>query len=368
MERKIGITTTDFGFGPVSKSLYIIEELKKKNPNMGIVFYGEGYSKEYIESSDIEVEIKSKSEMETDSEVWGIINVMDTDTLAGWKNPDKKMYFVDSLAWMWDKPVEGIEKISKYFVQDYLIKDGLIDELSQYTEVEVVAPITKKIEFVDDKSKRLVVNYSGVHNPFTPKDFFVNYCSKITEIILKYADGCFDEIVFSMNSEVARDMEKIFDAKKYNSVIRFGFLSHEEFIKLICSADRVITNPGITTTLELVRNNCAFAYLFGSNYSQCLITHKYQHQYGMSNVFSFEDLGFDTTSIMGIPEEEGVKAVSKFLEQSLKKLSVDFENYIKEIINIPREELMQNNKNIPVNMKDFGQKVIVDSIIEDMVS
>lgn len=366
MSKKIGMTTSEFGFGPVSKTLYIIEEINKKHPEVDVVFYGDGFSKEYIDNANVNVEIRKKSGLQMDSDVKDIINIMDTDALSEWAC-DKNVYFVDSLAWMWDKPVDGIEKIKKYFVQDYLVREGLVEELSSLTEVDVVAPITKIVNV--DRGvcrKLLLVNFSGVHNPFTKKTFYIKYCRTIAQLILKYADGIYDEIVFTMNSEVSKNLEEIFADFEFKSKVSFGFFGHDDFMILLCRADRVITNPGITTTLELLNNNCAFAYLFGSNYSQCLMAHNYKTQNGMNNVFTLNDFGFDTDSLQGISEEVGVKAVSNFINDTIDDVGKDFEEYIQQILTIPREELLLNNSKISLKRNGFGQETIVTVIMKEM--
>lgn len=367
MNEKIGITTTEFGFGPVSKSLYIIEEINEKYPEIDVVFYGDGFSKEYIDSANVKVEIRNKDGLQKDRDVKNIINVMDTDSLAAWECSSKNVYFVDSLAWMWDKPVDGIEKIKKYFVQDYLVKDGLVEELSSLTEVNVVAPITRIVNANRASCARLLlVNFSGVHNPFTKVEYFTKYCSVIAELILRYADGIYDEIVFSLNSEVSQNLEEVFNNSEFKSKVSFGFFGHDDFLNLLCRADRVITNPGITTTLELLSNDCAFAYLFGSNYSQCLMTHNYKVRNGLNNVFTLDEFGFDMDSLQGIPEESGVKAVSSFISNILDKIGYDFEEYIRQMLIMPREELLRNNSKIPLKSNGIGQETIVSIVMKDM--
>lgn len=158
---------------------------------------------------------------------------------------------------------------------------GLIEDIMAKESTE-----SYFIQICDFSSRLLLVNFSGVHNPYTKVEYFTKYCSVIVELILKYADGIYDEIVFSMNSEVSQKLEEVFNNYEFKSKVLFGFFGHDDFVNLLCRADRVITNPGITATLELLSNDCAFAYLFGSNYSQCLMTHNYKVKNGLNNVFT----------------------------------------------------------------------------------
>lgn len=369
MEKIIGVVTTEFGFGPVSKAVYIIDAINRLLPEAEVVFWGEGYSKEYVSEAGLRVTIREKRRLSDESDYDCLINIMDTDLVERWNNKEKNMYFVDSLSWMWDKPIKGIEKIKRYFVQDYFVDESVVSQLSTYTNVSIVPPISCIIDAKErDKTskKLLVVNYSGVHNPFTKKDYFVKYCYCLTNIILKYADGVFDVIQFTMNSDIASEMEKLFAADEFQSDIRFNFIVHDEFIKILCAADRVITNPGITTTLELLNNDCPYAYFMGANYSQILMTAKYKTLHHLENVISLNDFGVETEKLSGLPEEEGVRFVTRFIEELLDEPNPILEEYIRKVIEEPRERLRENNKKIPVIRAGLGQETIVNEVVKDL--
>lgn len=42
MEKIIGVVTTEFGFGPVSKAVYIIDAINRLLPEAEVVFWGGG--------------------------------------------------------------------------------------------------------------------------------------------------------------------------------------------------------------------------------------------------------------------------------------------------------------------------------------
>lgn len=360
-KKRIGVITTDFGFGPVSKAAYLIQEINRYSPSSIVIFWGDRNGKEYISNINATVEIRDMHDFDSQSDYDCIINVMNTDIVTKWKN-EKPMFFVDSLAWMWDKPIDGIENVEKYFVQDYLVSDNIVSRLKDYTDVCLVPPITQKTNFTyqNEKKKTLVVNFSGVHNPFTSKEYFIKYCSKFTNIILKHADGNYDEIYFSSNSDIATELKNKYSQINYRSTLIFDFFPHDDFMKIISNAERVITNPGITTTLELLTNKIPFAYLLGSNYSQILMTSNYKKLKLLTAVMAVEDFGFDSDELSNIPEDQGVKKVTEIINEIFYKHEEKMEIIIADFLTKERGKLLETNMNITqIN----GQESVVKNIM-----
>lgn len=371
--RTIGFVTTDFGFGPVSKCSYIITALQDKMPNATIKFYGGKDSIAFIRKNNKNVKILERNKIMDKSvgikDCDLVVNILDVDLLTEWDNNLPKMYFVDSLSWMWDKPMKNIELIKSYYIQDYLADKEKNKEYEIYTNVKLIPPITENATLENvSKKNMLLVNYSGVFNPFTEKQYYVNYCKVNTECILEEASKKFDTIKFSMNEEISSILEKEKESliEKYNVNIEFGFYKHSEFIKMIQEARLVLSNAGITATLEMYNYNKCFGYLLGTNYSQALMTQKYYDTYRLENVIPFSMLEINMEEIYNLPEEEGVKLINNAVISILKNNKKQLKEYFKRIINMSKDELINNNSKLPVNTNGYGQCVIANDIIKEL--
>ena len=161
---KVLAVTTNFGFGPVSKLVTILEKILSCS-QVSITFCGTGQSKEYVSNNlkDKINYIEYDTETVTANQIHNImknydllINVMGfhiqkiatVDVL-------QKSVFIDSLSWMWNEPISNIEHCSVYFIQKGL--DSFKTRFSYANSIEVnpiINPKFSKFEiFVDCKIK-----------------------------------------------------------------------------------------------------------------------------------------------------------------------------------------------------------------------
>ncbi|MDG3143156.1 hypothetical protein MKL29_10145 [Streptococcus suis] len=184
---KILAITTNFGFGPSSKLYSIIKELLARGYEE-ITFCGHGESMdffktnfenrlEYIECNTDEIRSEDFFHTIDIKNYELLINVMNMNIPKIQRNTDLniKNVFVDSLSWMWEKPLDGINEYDIYFVQNAFIDSN---NLFSYKNIQTINPIinTEGIKKItESKSNKILLNFAGIVTPYENDVFFKEY-------------------------------------------------------------------------------------------------------------------------------------------------------------------------------------------------
>ncbi|PEB54482.1 hypothetical protein COM79_24955 [Bacillus cereus] len=355
---KVAFITTNFGFGPVSKTDYIIKALRENIPNAMVDFYGTGISMEYISANSpvdhiyiCEYEHNIHALLERIVDYDFVVNVMEMDVLKYWKKEYPPLLLVDSLNWLWDQLPEGIEKVSQYFIQDFLLNCKNIRE--DIVSTHIINPITIIDSTPCKEENILLVNYSGMCNPFTSKEFFHLYAKTCTELILELFYEQFDKIVFTTNVTLAQELRELF--REYSKV-EFDFLKHDEFINIMKKSRYMLSTPGITATLEGKILGKNIGYLLPSNYSQVLLSQKYMELDPACKVIKLEDFNPAFHIPEGLPESTAVPMVNDCIKQIL----LNYQESLRERLS----DILYHVSSKKHDIATTGQEQIVDRIIQ----
>jgi hypothetical protein len=356
---KVAFITTNFGFGPVSKTNYIMKALREKSPQSIIDFFGSGVARDFVLNNspinnvytwESEDGIAALDEVIKNYDF--VVDVMEMDILPNWKKEYPPLILVDSLNWMWDEIPKGIENASKYFIQDFLLDHKNIDE--SVVDTHIVNPITVIDHSVYKEEDWMLVNYSGMCNPFTSPDFFSLYTRTLTKIIIENFSNKFEKIVFTTNLQLIDELQTEFS--QYSNIY-FEYLSHDEFIKLMKKSRIVLTTPGITATLEGKMLGKRMGYLLPSNYSQVLLSEKYYDMNPSCKAMKFT--AFDPSFAIPeeLPESIAVPMVNEVVQKILREYNSQIEEMVKDIVNtaVPYE-----NQHI----ETLGQDQIVNAMLQ----
>ncbi|MFN0140346.1 MAG: hypothetical protein ACKVQW_09700, partial [Pyrinomonadaceae bacterium] len=180
---------------------------------------------------------------------------------------------------MWAEPPVGLENVSAYFVQNFLVSPERTNSWGQHYPVILIPPIERSVTDCDDykvalpRENRLLVNFSGCSNPFVESQKFEKYVATLSRFIIDEADGRFDEIQFCCSQNLVDFLRRYLRADEH---IRIDQLKHAEFLRQLRTSGFLLTAPGITTTLEAVAAKIPFAFPLPHNDSQALVSEIYQ--------------------------------------------------------------------------------------------
>ena len=331
------LVTTNFGFGPVSKLLTIIEKLKDSEHEM--TFIGTGASLDFLRKSllkdinfiDCDVETISKSEFIKLINNYGLmINVMNTHIQEFFS--EKKLVnnvFIDSLNWMWNSPLLGVENSDIYFIQDVFLDHS---KNSFMKNIEIIPPIID-IQKINNNQKnesglkKILVNAAGIFTPNKIGNYGIDYLKYFIEIFKEAKLDTDYQIIIACNKEQFDSFNNRMESGK---CVMKQF-SHSEFIEEARNAYKILSTPGLTFYLESKYLGLDVFYLLPSNYSQALLLEKYIKE-GKEGL-NLSKFGQNYQIESGLEEELGVSAVRKSVEKIQKefreKITAELENFIK---------------------------------------
>ncbi|OXS64586.1 hypothetical protein B0G93_101496 [Bacillus sp. V-88] len=356
---KLAFITTNFGFGPVSKTNYIIKAMREKSPQSIMDFFGSGVSRDFILNNspvDHVYEWESQDGIATLAEAIKeydyVVNVMEMDVLPHWKKEFPRMILVDSLNWMWDELPKGIENVSEYYIQDFLLDQKNINK--EVVDTYIINPITIMNPTECKEEDWMLVNYSGMCNPFTSPDFFSRYSKSLTKIILEEYHDKFERIVFTTNTYLAAELQVEFS--EYSNIY-FECLPHDEFIELMSKSRLVLTTPGITATLEGRMLGKRMGYLLPSNYSQVLLSEKYSAINPDSKTMKLEDFNDSFAISKELPESIAVPMVNERIAKILEEYDQELRKMVKYVADtaVPYEKQ---------SIEPLGQEQMVNTLLK----
>jgi hypothetical protein len=343
---KILAVTTNFGFGPTSKLVAILDEISKIE-GVTIDFLGNGRGLEYIlknteyvhEFINLDSEMIKKSDfIHLLSSYDLLVNVMNLHVQSVTeKNGLTKQIFIDSLSWMWDKTINGIEKADFYFIQDTFKNLEKVKNLSNKRYVNPILGLPESVYEVSEKKNNIVVNVSGIFTPFESEKFGIRYLQFYLDVFQTLDLSEYENVYFACNK---KQIEAV-DIEGYHK-FTFKEFSHIDFLSTAKTSKKIFTTPGLTFFLESNALNIEPYYLLPSNYSQVLLLEKYKKlgKKGL-NLFDINPL-FKISE--DIEEEIAVEKVRNYLTKLWEENFVEIGEDIKDFLVTHRDNQVPKRK------------------------
>jgi hypothetical protein len=310
----ISFVATSFGFGPVSKAVSIARSLHRTSPDAHTTFYGDGVAFDFATRSDafdevVRCDVDAAEPLERLCPVLrradAVVSVLNTDLLLRWRAVDPPLHYVDSLDWMWPAPVAGLDVVTGHFVQDYLLRPD-----ADRGNATVVPPITP-VRAEDGPRSGLLVNLSGLSNPLSDGSCYPRYARVTLDALLPAARERYGTIWVCCNARLAAEL------RQHYPDVPIDHLPHDEFLARMATAERVLTSPGITTTVEAVALGTPLGFLLPQNYSQALILQRYQGLVPDEIAMRLDRFGPQYRVAPGLAEADGVARVLGHLTELL---------------------------------------------------
>lgn len=361
---KIIAVTTNFGFGPSSKLYSIVKELLDQGYNE-ITFCGNGESLNFFKNN-FENSL-NYIECDTDrinaEDFLKIINIETFDILVNVMNVNIpkiqsnkelkiKSVFVDSLSWMWDKPIAGVDKYNLYFVQDTFMD---AHKISDFNNVQLISPIVNTEGFVkEEKKNKILLNFAGIMTPYENDIFYQKYIFFYLTLFSKIPEIDQYEVVCACNKMQKQWLER---NTYFNCNFSFRVMNHAEFLQEACESSKVFSTPGLTFYLESQSLNLNVFYLLPSNYSQALLLEKYSNNNVECNTLSKYGYKYSTNELL--EEEEGVNSVRTAFFEIV-------ENYSEELLNDLTKNIDKSFNSFLKVGSDFKKENGVQTIVRIM--
>lgn len=365
---KILAVTTNFGFGPSSKLVSVLNNIEIKEDTI-IDFLGVGNCLDFLQKNCPNINRCIKMDSEQISGSYFNVLIQDYDLVINVMNLhvqkiikkkiNTKIVFIDSLSWMWAMQIEGILKSDLYFVQNYFIDYAKLSGLENVRIVEPIldSSITTGFKSDIEKNNNILVNVSGVFTPNEEDNFGIEYLKFYIEVFKRIDSKGFDKIVFACNQNQIDYVSKVNDIN-FNMI--FKTFSRIDFLEYVKKSKKVFSTPGLTFYLEskMLLGESPY-YLLPSNYSQSLLLEKYliDRTYGLN----LSDL--DGTFIIekNLDEMIAVELVRTYLKNIFTEDINEIVCEIQKYLDIEREVSVRDNK---VDMMNGSTQIVETLKIE----
>jgi len=357
----------NFGFGPVSKLVAIVNALiERTEDTITVVLSGNALQfakinikNERVTFVNINLETVTPEwmlEMSRDFDV--LLNVMHFEVQDSIASLEKDYFgtkiFVDSLNWLWNEKIVGIEKNDVYFAQKYEARKGVLPKNAIQVDDIVSIPYVNQGKVDVDQ---ILVNVAGIILPG-------NGNSKDTQFMKTYIQfwiDCLSEIALQNNKSMKVILAVNEAQKRLNFKISDGVnlslqcFSHQDFIETALSSGVIFSTPGLTFRNESNMLNLPVHYLLPSNYSQALLLEDYVNNGSLG--LNFKRFGNQYEIKFGLEEMEGVRQV----RQNVTRLMDQKETIINQMIDWMKVPATNKQREIK-SVVSTGAYEIVDYI------
>ncbi len=345
-EKTILCDAKAFCFGPISKLLAVSEKLYEKYNIIFLVsrtskmLSGHAHADKIVEcDTESEKDLIANEDLFKSADLF--INIMNPISAKFAAERNLPIVEIDSLFWMWENISNEILNAEIYFIQNF---EGVEKQLEKFAgkikNPVLVGPIVKNFSSNVVRKNKLLINLGGMESASIKVGVNTNYPYVIAWILESVLSKCssFDEIFCAGNRDI---LEKI-NRKMPNSVVRFHFFEHDDFLFQLAEAKLVISSPGLTTAFEAFNLETPILFLPPQNYSQYWNLDSFiknniaqgainwNHLYPESNIIKNEE------QKIGI--EKVLQCTRKF--ENDKKARLKIEQYIIQIISLKESELL----------------------------
>lgn len=258
-----------FGFGPVGKALHIARQVRQRA--------GRSLSLDLVAPSAFAA-IAEDGLFEQVGEVATrradlVVSVMSQRGATEAVDESTTVFLVDSLAWMWDRPVFGSLAYDRYFVQVLPFLEALRSAPTGAGATPIPPIVGPLIRFDRGPDRRgVVVSVSGVESTTTSLEegrlWWLEYCASGLEEL------AFDPTFVARHELRLFGNEEVLRARTSPRLQRHRASTHQRaFLDAVSHASCVIAPPGLTTLIETLRLGTPLRLLPPQNYSQLRISH-----------------------------------------------------------------------------------------------
>ncbi|MGR8918796.1 MAG: hypothetical protein ACU85V_04185 [Gammaproteobacteria bacterium] len=279
-----------YGYGPVSKLLYLAEVLRRENVPM--VFMGTDISLELAQRSRglfkqvLSAPASSAIARRYIRDSIGVLSVMDREYSAAAGELQHPLYIVDSLYWMRPANPPAFRGARIHWAQDFA---GVREQMSVGDDtVRLTGPILSPSLPEWQGGEGLVINLGGASSTFASARENAAYWRFVMDGISQsaLAEKYAGRIRVIGGEHCLELIKKRFGGAGFT----FASVRHGAAVGVFARADVVLTSPGLTAALECFKIGAPALFLPPQNYSQWCNLRIFRHRGLADLAFHWEDM------------------------------------------------------------------------------
>ncbi|OTA14957.1 hypothetical protein Xvie_03204 [Xenorhabdus vietnamensis] len=315
-----------FCFGPVSTTLNVVEQLKRRNNLISgtkFILLGTLTSSQLGQKSSLfdiiyECDTTSVTELSRYSELISGASLYISNTNPGSINFVAQLgtpiIYIDTLFWMWDNLHVDLYQTEKTFIQNFHGVEQNIekfrDKLGDYQVIPPILPDSLQQCMTDDypPAEGVLITLGGIDTVYTDTtDFYYHFLQELLSIPnLKNETN----ITIAGGGKTIGNLANML--AKTHPHVHVGCFARHDFLQKLRRARKVLSNPGLTTFYECIALNKDVFFLPPQNYSQQLQLEVYlQHYYTSEYGFLWQpEYGYPDIPPY-LPEKDGLDLIKK---------------------------------------------------------
>lgn len=343
MNKYIIIDADPFCFGPISTSLNIVRELKKRVFPYEIVLLGINTTVQLAESTGLfdrivsfnttdEEEFIKNGELIQNAQLYlSNTNAASIQYLNQYY-PLVRKIFVDTLFWMWDKLYADFRSVEKYYIQNfYGVKEQLETFQGLIINEEVVNPIINiQAKYQSEKEDMILVNLGGIENIYTGKtEFYHFFAEKLLSVFKQQEWNKQYKIYLCGGGKTIDELRTLYHNPSEQFYV--GVLGQKEYLSKLSTCKYFLSMPGLTSFYESLFYRANTYFLLPQNYSQYLQLCAYRSHDSRIKGVSWDDFSRYVQIKPFIPEIEGIALIKQCVEQFLQS-EADQNKFFQDIV------------------------------------
>lgn len=350
-KKSIVLQAEDFGFGPTSIAISILENLKLKDiSEYEIVFVGTGVAMQlakmstlfnrYVNLDFYDVE-KARDKFYLLGKVKLFICVTSPSAAIIAKEKGVKVCYVEPLLWFFNKMDKRLENVDYFVIQNFTDSQQEFERLHFFPKNPVEVGWlsndilnNKEMRFLlnkfcadnrdkeyfrailnDNKKEYVLLNFGGVDSILLD---FADYPQKICNIVIPMVQevlGNIDIIIIGGGKYLTNNTKEV---KKISDNIKYVGSVEQKFAKVLTkNAKYCFISPGLSNLFEMCYYQKNAFGLPAQNYSQFLQMKKFRSFITNWNSMDYTDIDEKYSVQEYLPEEEGVRLIEQYKNELL---------------------------------------------------
>jgi hypothetical protein len=288
-----------FGYGPAAKLLHIVRAMREVSGapfEFPLVFLGTGIAHELARRCDLFDEVANFAPSDDRARdlirsAAGLLSSMDRDYAAVAVELGRPIFVVDSLLWMRDEVPAVFRQARRFWAQEFVNVGARLAGVGP--AATLVGPIVAPRERLT-ATRSVVVNLGGSESPGGFDPAYADFVARALLEARPFGPGA----VLVAGDACIRYLRSRFG----NGDLDMVSAPHETAVAMFTQAERVVTAPGLTATLECFQLGVLTQFLPPQNYSQWWILAKMRKLGLAPTAFHWQDLLADSGVRERMPE------------------------------------------------------------------
>lgn len=328
-KKKIFIESPCFGFGPISTSISLAEQLNSKY-DIWFITFGEAlmFLQKCANYPYVELDTRVETEYDKIKDITQPSDLFITNTNVEFStyliSNGYKVIIIDTLYWMWNSLPEVYSKHKYFVVQKYFSKN--LKNPPKPNECKPIINYSTWTDKISTNKKTALISFGGMSEP-GDNMYIISSAEKMIECIIDVLPRDITDvyIVGGLFGEQEIDY-------KNSRVHILGSIDAKAFYRIARQSKYTFLSPGLTSLYEMIYSKLPFCLLPGLNVSQVYQIYQFKKEFGYEFCIQWPDAKRLTEHFSSVSELDGIDYLRDYIGSIDIKKELRFQKTIEKFI------------------------------------